>query len=66
MLKTGVRSIDLPKLSQELYRSARWLRVFTAHRTDVPEAPLLRFLRRPAAEVRAMVKAGEKVLGGEG
>jgi hypothetical protein len=55
-------SIDLPKLSQELYRSARWLRVFTANRTEIPEAPLLRFLRRPVAEVRAMVEAGEKLL----
>ena len=56
-------SIDLPKLSQELYRSARWLRVFTANRTELDPTPLLRFLRRPVAEVRGMVDAGEKLLG---
>ncbi|HEX8726311.1 MAG TPA: HD domain-containing protein [Gemmatimonadaceae bacterium] len=56
-------AIDLPKLSEELYRSARWLRVFTANRAEVPAAPLLRFLRRPVAEVRGMVEAGAAVLG---
>ena len=55
-------AIDLPKLSEELYRSARWLRVFTAGRADVPSALLLRFLRRPVREVRAMVDAGETLL----
>ena len=29
-------TINLPTLSQELYRSARWLRVFTSKRMDVP------------------------------
>jgi uncharacterized protein len=57
-------AIDLPKLSAELYRSARWLRVFTANRAEIPPAPLLRFLRRPAAEVRAMVDAGVALLEG--
>ena len=56
-------AIDLPKLSAELYRSARWLRVFTANRARIEPEPLLRFLRRPAAEVRQMVDAGEKLLG---
>lgn len=56
-------SIDLPKLSEELYRSARWLRVFTATRAEIPTAPLLRLLRRPAADVRAMVDAGDRLLG---
>lgn len=55
-------AIDLPKLSQELYRSARWLRVFTANRTEIAPTPLLRFLRRPVSEVRAMVEAGEELL----
>ncbi|HET7631883.1 MAG TPA: HD domain-containing protein [Gemmatimonadaceae bacterium] len=55
-------SIDLPKLSHELYRSARWLRVFTAERTRIEAAPLLRFLRRPAGEVRAMVESGRALL----
>ena len=29
-------TINLPTLSEELYRSARWLRVFTRSRTEVP------------------------------
>jgi hypothetical protein len=29
-------TINLPTLSQELYRSARWLRVFTSKRMEVP------------------------------
>ncbi|MDE3151184.1 MAG: HD domain-containing protein [Gemmatimonadota bacterium] len=49
-------AIDLPKLSNELYRSARWLRVFTASRARIEPEALLRFLRRPESEVRAMVE----------
>jgi HD superfamily phosphohydrolase len=33
-------SIDLPKLSDALYRSARWLRVFTAKRVKIERAAL--------------------------
>jgi HD superfamily phosphohydrolase len=33
-------TINLPTLSAELYRSARWLRVFTARRTQIPFARL--------------------------
>jgi HD superfamily phosphohydrolase len=31
-------TIDLPSLSEELYRSARWLRVFTARRMEIAPA----------------------------
>jgi len=55
-------AIDLPKLSEELYRSARWLRVFTASRARIAPEPLLALLRRPAAEVAAMVESGERLL----
>lgn len=34
-------AINLPKLSDELYRSARWLRVFTAQRKEVDGARIL-------------------------
>jgi HD superfamily phosphohydrolase len=34
-------AINLPVLSEQLYRSARWLRVFAARRVDVPRAELL-------------------------
>ncbi|OYV68705.1 MAG: hypothetical protein B7Z72_08030 [Gemmatimonadetes bacterium 21-71-4] len=43
-------AIDLPKLSEELYRSARWLRVFTANRAAI--APGVRPYR-PTALPRA-------------
>jgi hypothetical protein len=33
-------AIDLPVLSDKLYRSARWLRVFTARRVTVTAAQL--------------------------
>lgn len=35
-------AINLPRLSEELYRSARWLRVFTARRVDASEVDIKR------------------------
>ncbi|HWG35284.1 MAG TPA: HD domain-containing protein [Gemmatimonadaceae bacterium] len=35
-------AINLPRLSEELYRSARWLRVFTARRLDAPAEEIMR------------------------
>ena len=55
--------MNLPRLSEELYRSARWLRVFAVRRLDVPTARLLALLQRPADEVRAMLVAGARLLG---
>jgi hypothetical protein len=55
--ETLIGSINLPSLSDELYRSARWLRVFVARRTVVPAAPVLALLSRPANEVRAAVSS---------
>ena len=40
--------INLPMLSEQLYRSARWLRVFAARRIDVPRNQLLDQLLRVA------------------
>jgi uncharacterized protein len=48
-------TINLPSLSDELYRSARWLRVFVARRTVVPAAEIVALVSRPASEVRATV-----------
>ncbi|MCA0377489.1 MAG: HD domain-containing protein [Gemmatimonadetes bacterium] len=48
-------TIDLPRLSDELYRSARRLRVFTAERRPVPTEPLLQLLRRDADDVAALL-----------
>ena len=38
-------SINLPSLSDELYQSARWLRVFTARRTTVPTAAVMETIK---------------------
>jgi HD superfamily phosphohydrolase len=37
-------TINLPTLSEELYRSARWLRVFTARRVEIPFPTLTRLI----------------------
>jgi hypothetical protein len=55
-------SINLPTLSEQLYRSARWLRVFVARPTAVPRARLLDVLHRPEEELRAAVAAGASLL----
>jgi HD superfamily phosphohydrolase len=39
-------SINLPSLSEELYKSARWLRVFTARRAELDPTKLLEALER--------------------
>jgi hypothetical protein len=49
-------------LSEQLYRSARWLRVFVATRKELPRGPLLELLRAPAEVVRARVAAGAALL----
>lgn len=55
-------AINLPRLSDELYRSARRLRVFTTGRAPVPAEPLLRLLREEGTVVRARLDAGEALL----
>jgi hypothetical protein len=39
--QTSGGTINLPKLSEELYRSARWLRVFTAKPVTLSRASVL-------------------------
>lgn len=39
-------AINLPVLSEQLYRSARWLRVFAARRVEVPRGELLDAIMR--------------------
>ncbi|MFL5574861.1 MAG: HD domain-containing protein [Gemmatimonadaceae bacterium] len=56
-------TINLPRLSEELYRSARWLRVFVAHRRTVPRAPVLEVLHRPPAELRSAIAEGRALIG---
>jgi HD superfamily phosphohydrolase len=57
-------AINLPRLSDELYRSARRLRVFTPTRDLVSGERLLPLLRLPADEVRARLDRGERLLAG--
>ena len=56
-------AINLPRLSDELYRSARRLRVFTTNRAPVPEDRVLAVLRDDADVVRARLDAGTPLLG---
>lgn len=56
-------AINLPRLSDELYRSARRLRVFTTDRAPVPEERVLTALREDADVVRARLDAGTALLG---
>ena len=56
-------AINLPVLSEQLYRSARWLRVFVAHREiAVPRQPLLEVLQRDPEELRARLSTGGALL----
>lgn len=41
-------AINLPILAEQLYGSARWLRVFTAGRREIPRDAVLEALTRPA------------------
>jgi len=51
-------AINLPTLSEELYRSARWLRVFACRPVDVSRDAIVRIATLPADEVRAMLAKG--------
>lgn len=55
-------AMNLPKLSDELYRTARWLRVFTARRESLPAEALLRVLQRPPSELAGAIATGERLL----
>lgn len=55
-------AINLPLLSNELYRSARWLRVFAARPVRLERASVLRLATMPEADVRARVANGERLV----
>src|SRR5215208_3301977 len=55
-------SINLPSLSHQLYRSARWLRVFAVRGLSVPSVRLQLLLLRPAAELRELVEQDRPLL----
>ena len=51
-------AINLPKLSEEFYRSARWLRVYTAPRIAIDQSRIINLANRSADEVAVRVKEG--------
>jgi HD superfamily phosphohydrolase len=51
-------AINLPKLSEEFYRSARWLRVFACRRMTLDRRRVLDLMTRPADEVRRLLSEG--------
>jgi len=51
-------AINLPTLSEELYRSARWLRVFACRPVEVSRDAVVRIATLPADEVRSKLERG--------
>jgi hypothetical protein len=50
-------AINLPKLSEELYGSARWLRIFACRRVTISKRAAVSLAEMPAEEVRRRVDA---------
>ena len=55
-------AVNLPKLSEELYRSARWLRVFTRTRTQLDRARVVHLASLSSQQVRDRMKLGQLLL----
>jgi uncharacterized protein len=55
-------SINLPMLSQELYHSARWLRVFTTPRLRLDPEKVKALANMAGAQVRDKLSAGERLI----
>jgi HD superfamily phosphohydrolase len=51
-------AVNLPKLSEELYGSARWLRLFACRRVDVRRQAVVRLAEMSASDVRARLDSG--------
>jgi HD superfamily phosphohydrolase len=56
-------AIDLPKLSDQFYRTARWLRVFTCRRMTLDRRRVLDLVTRPADDVRRLLSEDRPLLG---
>lgn len=54
--------IDLPRISDELYHSARVFRVFTTERKQIPEAPMLALLSLSAGELEERLQSNQSIL----
>jgi hypothetical protein len=57
-------SINLPLVSNELYKSARWLRVFVARPVQLDRRAVVRLATMPESIVRSRVANGEALLNG--
>jgi hypothetical protein len=55
-------AINLPLVSEQLYRSARWLRVFVARPVSLARRAVLQLAEWPGSEVRRRLDAGESML----
>ena len=63
LTETGTAGlIDLPRVSDELYHTARAFRVFTTERREVPEERVLSLLALSADDARARLAAPEPLL----
>jgi uncharacterized protein len=59
LTSTGLEgAIHLPMLSEQLYRSARWLRVFVARPVTVDRAAILNLVRRDGGDVAERLARG--------
>jgi hypothetical protein len=54
----GEGGINLPKLAEEFYRSARWLRVFTCRPVRVSRERVIALVSRSREEVRVVLERG--------
>src|SRR5262249_8168159 len=54
--------INLPKLSEEFYRSARWLRGFTSTPMAIEPTKMMALARRSTDDVRARLTRGSSLL----
>jgi len=65
LTSTGLEgAIHLPALSQQLYASARWLRVFVAERDDLPRHAVSALAEMSAADVRSRLRSDAPLMGG--
>ena len=56
-------AIHLPALSQQLYASARWLRVFVADSIDLPRSAVIALAEMSAADVASRLRSDQPLLG---
>jgi uncharacterized protein len=58
----GEGGINLPKLAEEFYRSARWLRVFTCRPVRLRRESVVALATRPREEVESLLRGGRTLI----